>query len=180
MPLSDKQLGSFEEWVGVIGGVLEVAGVPSFLDNLDELYQRTNAERAAWSELAMAWIAAFGSEAKRVSEINELCERRELMTSQRGDGNERSQQSRLGRLLAAARDRVYCGLRLTLVEDQGRHKGRMYALVRVSGEDTPSHETDFGTEGTSHDSGDMEGTWPPTSPPAEQYEYQGEIDPWGT
>lgn len=180
MPLSDKQLGSFEEWVGVIGGVLEVAGVPCFLDNLDELYQRTNAERAAWSELAMAWIAAFSSEAKRVSEINELCEQRELMTSQRGDGNERSQQSRLGRLLAAARDRVYCGLRLTLVEDQGRHKGRMYALVRVSGEDTPSHETDFGTEGTSHDSGDMEGTWPPTSPPAEQYEYQGEIDPWGT
>jgi len=180
MPLSDKQLGSFEEWVGVIGGVLEVAGVPCFLDNLDELYQRTNAERSAWSELVMAWWAAFGSEPRRVSELNELCDRHELMTSQRGDGNERSQQSRLGRLLAAARDRVYAGLRVTLVEDQGRHKGRMYALVRMNGAEAASAETGFGTSGTSPASGDIGGTRPPACPPAQPPVLQGEIDPWGT
>ncbi len=175
-PLSRRQLGSFEEWVGVIGGVLEVAGVPGFLDNLDDLYSRSNAERNAWTQLVMAWAAAFGSEPKRVSELNELCERHELMTSLRGDGNERSQQSRLGRALATARDRVYAGWRVTLDEDQGRHKGRMYALVRAGTEEVAAPETGFGTAGTS---GDISGTSPPPCPPPEPIALQGEIDPWG-
>lgn len=176
-PQCERPLGSFEEWVGVIGGVLEVAGVPGFLDNLDDLYARTNAERNAWTELVMAWVAAFGREPKRVSELNELCERRELLTSQRGDGNERSQQSRLGRALATARDRVYAGWRVTLVEDQGRHKGRMYALAPAGATETAASETGFATPGTS---GDSSGTSPTQSPPPQLALLQGEIDPWGT
>jgi hypothetical protein len=176
-PLSRRQLGSFEEWVGVIGGVLDVAGVPGFLDNLDDLYSRSNAERSAWTQLVVAWAAAFGAEPKRVSELNEFCERHEIMTSLRGDGNERSQQSRLGRALATARDRVYAGWRVTLDEDQGRHKGRMYALVRSGTEEVAAAETGFGTPGTS---GDTAGTSPPPCPPPEPVALQGEIDPWGT
>ncbi|MCA9557831.1 MAG: toprim domain-containing protein [Myxococcales bacterium] len=173
-PHSSRRLGSFEEWVGVLGGVLEVAGVPGFLDNLDDLYARSNAERNAWTELVVAWVAAFGSDPKRVSELNALCEDRELMTSQRGDGNERSQQSRLGRALGVARDRVYAGWRITLVEDQGRHRGRMYALERAAAPD--GAETGFTTRGTS---GDVPGTCPPPCPPAQTVVPAAEIDPWG-
>jgi len=62
--------------------------------------------------------------------VNALCAERDLLEDLRGDGTERSQQTRLGKALQASRDRVFGGLRICMAKDAG-HKGRSYALERV-------------------------------------------------
>jgi hypothetical protein len=41
-------LGSFEDWCRITGGILEFAGVPGFLDNLDEMYKQADPPTASW------------------------------------------------------------------------------------------------------------------------------------
>ena len=44
--------------------------------------------------------------------MNALCAERDLLEDLRGDGTERSQQTRLGKALQASRDPVFGGLRI--------------------------------------------------------------------
>ena len=60
-------------------------------------------------------------EPKKVSDLTQFCEERDLMLNVRGDGSARSQQTRLGKALAAKRDRVFNGLTVKRIE-QGKHK----------------------------------------------------------
>ncbi|WNZ60884.1 hypothetical protein QEG98_33935 [Myxococcus sp. MxC21-1] len=116
-----------------MGGLLKVAGVEGFLDNLDELYANADVEGESWREFVQAWWAAHGAEEVLVSTLNELCEKDELMLQVRGEGGPRSQQSRLGRALQTARDRVFGDLRV-VVRNQDRKKRTMYALQKLAGE----------------------------------------------
>ncbi|WP_434345657.1 CHC2 zinc finger domain-containing protein [Myxococcus virescens] len=132
-PLGKERLGSFEHWAAVMGGLLQVAGVEGFLGNLDELYANADVEGESWREFVQAWWAAHGAEEVLVSTLNELCEKDELMLQVRGEGGPRSQQSRLGRALQTARDRVFGDLRV-VVRNQDRKKRTMYALQKLAGE----------------------------------------------
>ena len=53
-PKSREILGGFESWAEVIGGICEVAEVPGFLANRDELTIRDE-ETLRWSALIAAW-----------------------------------------------------------------------------------------------------------------------------
>ncbi|CUH40157.1 conjugative transfer relaxase protein TraI [Jannaschia seosinensis] len=53
-PRGARTIGSFENWAHVVGGVLEVAGIPGFLGNLEEMMEASDSEGAGWS----AFIAA--------------------------------------------------------------------------------------------------------------------------
>jgi len=44
------QLGGFEEWRRVVGGVLRIAEVPGFLANLSDLWDQLDEDSPAWSE----------------------------------------------------------------------------------------------------------------------------------
>ena len=132
-PLHAKRLGSFEKWSGVMGGVLEVAGIPGFLGNLNELYEASDSDGQMWREFTGAWWEAYRQEPKKVTELNQFCEERDLMFSVRGDGSARSQQTRLGKALTTKRDRVFNGLTVKRIS-QGEHKhGVLYALVPADG-----------------------------------------------
>ena len=69
-----------------MGGVLEVAEIPGFLGNLNELYAAADSDGQMWREFTGAWWEAYREEPKRVSELNQFCEDRDLMLSVRGDG----------------------------------------------------------------------------------------------
>jgi len=129
-PLSRARLGSFEQWAKVIGGVLEVAGIEGFLGNATELYEYADIEGQAWREFTQAWWDAHGQTPLHASTLAELCEKQELMSQVRGDGNARSQQTRLGRAVHSARDRIFDGLQV-VVESPDRKKRTLYALRRV-------------------------------------------------
>jgi hypothetical protein len=113
-----------------MGGILDVAGVPGFLGNADDFYATSDAEGEAWRELVALWWERSGTAPMRVADLNALCAERELFEDLRGDGTERSQQTKLGKALQASRDRVFNGLRICMANDAG-HKGRSYALERV-------------------------------------------------
>jgi hypothetical protein len=89
-PLDRARLGSFERWSSVIGGILKIAGVPGFLANLDQLYEAADVEGQAWRGFTAAWWQDFRDQPKKVSELNQFCEERELMLRLRGDGSLRS------------------------------------------------------------------------------------------
>ena len=123
-PRGRARLGSFESWASVMGGILDVAGVPGFLGNADDFYATSDAEGEAWRELVALWWERSGTAPMRVADLNALCAERELFEDLRGDGTERSQQTKLGKALQASRDRV-------CMAKYAGHKGRSYALERV-------------------------------------------------
>jgi hypothetical protein len=131
-PLSSQRLGSFENWAAVMGGILGVAGVDGFLGNLEELYANADTEGEAWREFVLAWWDEHGANVAHVADLTELCDKRDLMLQIRGDGLLRSQQSRLGRALQSARDRVFGDLQVVVL-NQDRKGRTLYALKRPSG-----------------------------------------------
>jgi putative DNA primase/helicase len=54
-------LGSFESWSETMGGILDVAGVPGFLANAEELYELSDAEGTLWRSFVAAWWDRFGT-----------------------------------------------------------------------------------------------------------------------
>lgn len=131
-PRGGRRLGSFEGWAAVMGGVLDVVGVPGFLEDLEEVYRHADEQGEAWRAFTSTWWEHFGPAPTYVSELLSLCETEDLLMSVRGDGNPKSQQSRLGRALRRSRDRVYSDLQV-LVLDPDSHKRTPYALRRVGG-----------------------------------------------
>ncbi|MDX2177665.1 MAG: hypothetical protein SF028_14475, partial [Candidatus Sumerlaeia bacterium] len=132
-PQGDARLGSFEEWSGAIGGILDVASIPGFLGNLEDLYESSDAEGEEWRAFVGSWWQAFGAEPKRAAELNELCEREDLMPAVRGTGVAKSQQIRLAKALSSARDRVFGGLRIVQRKDS-KSKNWLYALAESDGD----------------------------------------------
>jgi hypothetical protein len=49
-----RPLGSYESWSDVLGRILQGAGFPGFLGNLDALYDRADVEGAAWLPVGVA------------------------------------------------------------------------------------------------------------------------------
>ncbi len=62
-PSAVKPLGSFEGFTRIIGGVLQHAGIPGFLDNADRLYEQADDESAEWEGFLRACIEVFGDAA---------------------------------------------------------------------------------------------------------------------
>ncbi|HZT32796.1 MAG TPA: toprim domain-containing protein [Bryobacteraceae bacterium] len=162
-PLDRARLGSFERWSTVMGGILNVAGISGFLANLDQLYEAADQDGQAWRAFTAAWWEAFRDQPKKVSELNQFCEERELMLKLRGDGSLRSQQIRLGNALTNCRDRSFNGLCVVRLDEETKHKGvSMYALVAA----------DSGNWGCWGSFGDVADKHPPESTPADSEDYK--------
>lgn len=51
----DAHIGSYEEWSGVMGGILRVAGVQGFLAGREYLEEESSQEMREWQALCQAW-----------------------------------------------------------------------------------------------------------------------------
>src|SRR5262249_37674435 len=122
-PEGVRSLGMFDHWAKVMGGVLDIAGVPGFLGNLDNLYEDADEETSTWTAFMAAWWSAHGNSDVKASE----CWPQALEAGlDLGDKGEHSQKVRLGNLLRKARGRVFClgklNLRLEATGDFRRAK----------------------------------------------------------
>ena len=99
-----KPLGSYERWTSIIGGILEHAGMPGFLSNLNEFYEAADLEGAMWRQFVAAWWEKHAENQVGTAELFPLAQDTEIFDL--GKGGERSQRSSFGRLLARQRDRV--------------------------------------------------------------------------
>src|SRR5262249_43313249 len=112
--LSVKNLiGSFESWATTMGGILKVAGIDGFLSNLNDFYEESDAEGAAWRAFVTSWFAKFQGSPVGVSNLYGLISSpEELIEIALGEGNDQSRKIRLGKRLTQMRDRVFDGFRI--------------------------------------------------------------------
>jgi len=104
MPRHKKTVGSFEGWAEAMGGILQVAGVPGFLGNLKEMYERADAEGTVWRTFVAQWWERFGTAEVGVADLFELALQTELPLAR---GDERAKRTSLGQALVRMRDRIF-------------------------------------------------------------------------
>jgi hypothetical protein len=127
-PTGGGRLGMFESWAAVMGGVLEVAGVPGFLGNLPALYDSADEEGRVWRRLVGAWWEEHGSRPVGVADLWTLVQGADLDLGL-GDGSERSQRTRLGKRIGEMRDRHFADRR---IEEAGTARGsQQWRLVEM-------------------------------------------------
>jgi putative DNA primase/helicase len=129
MPRHKTTIGSFESWAEVIGGILDVAGVPGFLTNLDDMLEAADADGAMWRLFIAQWWDRFGSAEVGTGDLYELAANCEPPLPL-GTGGERSQRTRLGKALGRMRDRVFVvgGLQLRLGECRELKRAKQWRL----------------------------------------------------
>ena len=73
-PKADKlpRLGGFECWAETVGGMVDFAGIPGFLGNLNDLYDKADESGAEWEGFLSAWHAHHGEDPITVAELTKL------------------------------------------------------------------------------------------------------------
>jgi putative DNA primase/helicase len=127
-PPGGKLLGTFESWSKVIGGIVENAGLTGFLGNIEELYEESDAEGKAWSAFVAAWWDAHGNASVGVSDLYKIVYPMdgEPLELDLGDKSEKSQKTKLGKLLVQMRDRQFNGKRI--VRDGTLQRAQLWQL----------------------------------------------------
>jgi len=112
-----KTLGSFEHWTAVMGGILDIAGVKGFLENLRDFYESTSTtEGIAWSAFVDRWWELYGSQEVLVADLIPLA----LDSAMELKGEtEHAQKISLGMKLSGNRDTVAGDFRIILHGKRG-------------------------------------------------------------
>jgi putative DNA primase/helicase len=103
-PGTHQILGSFESWSRVMGGILEHAEIPGFLENLASLYSFVDSETAVWHAFVGSWWDLYGDKEVAASRLFDLAAQTPELDL--GPGNERSRRTVFGKALGAHQDRV--------------------------------------------------------------------------
>jgi hypothetical protein len=131
-PEGRRTLGMFERWAKVIGGILDVAAVPGFLGNLEDFYERSDADGESWRTFVAHWWTSHGDAAVAVTSLWSLATDAGL---ELGDKSEQSQRIRLGKQLANVRDRTFTVTvsdrqhQLRVEQDGTDHRAKLWRLV---------------------------------------------------
>jgi hypothetical protein len=135
-----RTMGTFEAWVRVVGGILDVAGIGEhFLGNQDQLFEAMDQEMQPWRDFVAEWAERYGTRAVTVAELYALVREHNLLAEElpeEGKGS-RSCQTRLGSLLRRHKDKVIAGWQLRSRNDGRRAVHRLEraaAAARVAGQ----------------------------------------------
>lgn len=112
-PRGSKTIGSYENWAQVIGGVLETAGIPGFLGNLEDMMEASDSEGAGWSAFIAAWWDRFGTAEVGAADLFDValfCDPAPPITGH----TDRAQKTSFGIAIKKMRDRVFKVSDLTL------------------------------------------------------------------
>jgi hypothetical protein len=130
-PWDGKPLGSFESWTRVVGGVLMVAGIDGFLSNREALYQTVDAETQVWRAFVNNWWDRFSDHPTKAAALLDLavdCEMLGALVPGAVNAPPPAQLIRLGKAVAARRDRLYGRVAIRVVGQDGHSKGTLYRL----------------------------------------------------
>jgi hypothetical protein len=122
-PSGGRSMAGFEQWSDVVGGILGTIGVEGFLENREELFDRSKEEADEWDWILLCWWECLGD---KVVTSKDICEA--VTSSDHGGPSPRSPHA-LGIILASLVDRVRDGL---VVRKTSSAKGKSHwRLERV-------------------------------------------------
>ena len=104
-PSGGINLGMFESWAEVMGGILHVAEIPGFLENQGAFRESADPDELAFQDFAGRWWKKHKD--KRVKVSNVFANEALLSLMDLGSGEPRQMKIRLGKKIAAMRDRVF-------------------------------------------------------------------------
>ena len=138
-PRGTKTIGSYENWAQIVGGVLEVAGIPGLLGNLEEMMAASDSEGAAWSAFIAAWWDRFGTASVLSADLFDValfCDPQPPFAG----ATDRAQKTAFGKAISRMRDRVFRigSLNVRVTKDGIEHKAARWRLVLSGGEDRAS------------------------------------------
>jgi hypothetical protein len=126
-PLSKNRLGSFESWSAILGGILEINGIPGFLANLDELYEASDIEGAEWRAFIIRWYAEYGEQEKSSDDLYTMCDQYGLLEKVLGDtGGMRFRLNRLQEYIKNNKDKKSCDCTIGI----SKNKAHTYYLIK--------------------------------------------------
>ncbi len=99
-----------------MGGILDVVGVPGFLDNLDEFYESADVEGVIWREFVTAWWDAHHENAVTAGELYPLAAAIDSFPITGRD--DRGLKTSFGKALGKMRDRVVGAYRIAPCRDR--------------------------------------------------------------
>lgn len=170
-PRGGRTIGSYENWAGAIGGILEVAGIEGFLGNLEEMMAASDAEGSAWASFVSGWWNRYGTADVKAGDLHPIAITSEPPLSL-GSGSDQSQRTRLGKALAKMRDRVFAvadrNLRLEAAGLSHQAMQWRLAIAGEVGEVVSRQNHDIGGE-----VGDLEGRFENQTSPTQALENEG-------
>jgi DNA polymerase I len=119
-----RRKGSYEAWAEVVGGILEVAGIPGFLANETQFFNTTVTATSLLSDFVKEWWATYDKKAVGTDKLFQLASHadnpeadaetvwKNLLGELLGSGNQRSRQIKLGKLLNGSSDKVVSGYKI--------------------------------------------------------------------
>lgn len=128
MPRGTATLGRYESWAGVMGGILEVAGVTGFLTGRDRLHAEADKETTEWAALCKAWWSAYESRPITAKDVFEVVKDRGLLLDVWGGRTQQGALQRIGHALGARRDRVFGSYKLIHAGRDGVTRNAAYRL----------------------------------------------------
>jgi len=129
-PRGTTTLGMFESWAQVMGGILDVAAVPRFLGNLNDIRSHLDVYAANWIEFIGRWAAQFGTRPVGVNDLWALIDTpRPLSLGLDRAKDVISQKTSFGQQLVNHRDHVIGAYRLVSAGERQRAKQWQLKLV---------------------------------------------------
>lgn len=125
-PRGSKTIGSYENWAQVIGGVLETAGIPGFLCNLEDMMAASDSEGAGWSAFIAAWWDRFGTAPVGSADLFDVAITCDPTPPMSGN-NLHAQKTAFGMSISRMRDRVF---RLETRAVRVRKAGVLHKTIR--------------------------------------------------
>jgi putative DNA primase/helicase len=123
-PMSDRVLGSYENYCRILGGILQSAGVEGFLQDLQSDQSRGDEFNIEWMAFIAAWRDRFGAQRvstgdldKEVLALNPEMLGLTLLTT----ASERGRRVKIGQELRKRRDAVMGEWRIRVSDTVDRH-----------------------------------------------------------
>ena len=122
-PVSDVVFGSYETWAAMMGGILDAAGIPGFLENRSSSRQRGDEATNEWAFLVELWWEEYRGLPVTAGKLVTLAGTHDLMLEMRSNYDSHKATTVMGKAVARMRDRIFGGYAIRKAEfsDSRRH-----------------------------------------------------------
>lgn len=131
-PKGGRILGSFESWAETMGGILQVAEIPGFLENRQHVYAEVDPETSEWLEFISVWWGTFREQPVRTLWLLTIARKSGELPHLWEGQSESTSRTRMGQAVARIRDRVMGNFRVVRDRVGGHTKRSWYRLEEVS------------------------------------------------